>query len=101
MFHRVSQASRRKLILSVIISKPWMQMQFGIYIFYWDCLVVFLSFVIFISLEERIEQVYSLSIWVIREVACLSYRLSTDVKGRLCFILKNMFYNSTLYDFIF
>jgi len=59
VFHSVLQASselcavRRKLNLSVIVSKPWMQMQFGVYIFYWDCLVVFLSFVIFISRRKN------------------------------------------------
>lgn len=59
--YRVLQASsqlctvRRKLSLSVRVSKPRMQMQCGVCIFYWGCLVVFLSFVIFISPEERIE----------------------------------------------
>lgn len=44
-----------KLNLSAIVSKPLMEIKFEAYFLDWNCFVLFLSFVIFISLEERIE----------------------------------------------
>lgn len=70
--------------------------------FDWNCLVLFLSFLIFISLEGKNKAAVSwLTMWIFRRVSCLSYSLSIDVKRWLYFILKSMFYDSTISDIIF
>lgn len=44
-----------KLNISEIVSTPLIEVKFEAYFFNWNCFVVFLSFLIFISLQERIE----------------------------------------------